>query len=327
MRGESGRVRHRLERISLSLPGEPTVTAVLCIGQAVQDFVFSVDTMPAAASKYRARRFETMGGGPAATAAVAIARLGGHARLAARLGDDSIGDIVLDELTGYGVDCDLVKRLPGRTSSLSAVIVDDGGERMIVNFLDSDMESTPAWLPDSLPDDIDAVLADTRWPEGALHGLKLARDAGVPGVLDGDTPVPQDGDLLRAATHVAFSADGLAGYAGESDPRDALKSVAESTDAFCCVTLGAGGTLYLQGGEPRRIDACRVAVGDTLGAGDVWHGAFALALGEGQASFDALRFASAAAALKVQNGGGRAGAPTRHDVEALMTSYAGEQSA
>lgn len=280
--------------------------------------------MPAAASKYLARHFETMGGGPAATAAVAIARLGGHARLAARLGDDSIGDIVLDELAGYGVDSDLVTRLPGRTSSLSAVIVDDGGERMIVNYLDRDMEPAPTWLPDRLPDEIDAVLADTRWPEGALHGLKLARDAGVPGVLDGDSPVPKDGELLRTATHVAFSADGLADFAGDPDPETALQSVAGTTDAWCCVTLGAGGTLYLEDGQPSRIDAFRVMVGDTLGAGDVWHGAFALALGEGRALLDALRFASAAAALKVQNGGGRAGAPNRREVEAFMTSNAGE---
>ena len=65
------------------------------------------------------------------------------------------------------------------------------------------------WLPQQLPDGVDAVLADTRWPDGALHGFRLARQAGVPAILDADLPVPADGELLRMATHVAFSAAGL----------------------------------------------------------------------------------------------------------------------
>ena len=291
------------------------MASVLCIGHAVQDFVFSVDTMPCAAEKYRASEFESIGGGPAATAAVAIARLGGAAQLAARTGDDAIADVMVAELESYGVDCSLVRRFENHTSSLSAVIVDKGGERLIVNYLDSALGATAAWLPQQLPDNIDAVLVDTRWPEGALHGLQLARHAGVPAVLDADVPVPADGDLLRAATHVAFSETGLTGFCGDADPASALRTVDATTDAWCCVTLGGDGTLYMNDGELRSVAAHKVQVRDTLGAGDVWHGAFALALAEGQSTINATIFASAAAALKVQNGSGRAGCPIRDDVE------------
>jgi sulfofructose kinase len=294
------------------------MATVLCIGQAVQDFVFSVDTMPARADKYRASDFETLGGGPAATAAVAISRLGGAARLAARVGDDMLANIIAAELESYGVDCTLLRRMGGRRSSVSAVLVDSAGERMIVNYLDASMDPDPEWLHAYAPLDIAAVLADTRWPEGALVGLNLARRNGLPAVLDADLPVPRDGELVRAASHVAFSERGLADYSGIESAETALRSVHQQTASWCCVTQGSAGTLVMDDGLLSHVPAFAVSVRDTLGAGDVWHGAFALALAEGESTSDAVHFATAAAALKVQNGSGRAGCATRADVEKFL---------
>src|SRR5512139_1138544 len=109
---------------------------VLCVGHAVQDFVFTVPSLPDRGAKYRATSFTSVGGGPAATAAVAIARLGGRAVLAARVGDDAAADMISAELRGHGVDCSHVRRCAGCASSVSAVIVDARGERMIVNNTD-----------------------------------------------------------------------------------------------------------------------------------------------------------------------------------------------
>ncbi len=302
------------------------MATVLCIGQAVQDFVFSIDAMPTAAEKYRASDFETLGGGPAATAAVAICRLGGTAQLATRVGDDMLANLIAAELESYGVDCTLMRRMGGRRSSVSAVLVDSAGERMIVNYLDDSMEADPEWLHAYAPLDIAAVLADTRWPEGALVGLNLATRNDLPAILDADLPVPKDGELVKAATHAAFSARGLAEYSGIEDAETALRSVHEQTGNWCGVTLGAEGLLMIDDGRLTRVPAFDVAVLDTLGAGDVWHGAFALALAEGQATRDAVTFASAAAALKVKNGGGRAGCATRRDVEEFLSQQSGENT-
>ncbi len=294
---------------------------VLCVGHAVQDFVFRVNPLPARAEKYRSSGFASTGGGPAATAAVAIARLGGAARLAARLGDDAIAAAIEAELRGHGVDCSALRRFAGRQSSLSAVFVDDAGERMIVNHTDPGMPADPAWI-DALPlADVDAVLADTRWPEGASRALARARDAGLPAVLDADVPVPRDGALLGAATHVAFSEPGLRDYAGEGDLPGALQRVARDTGAWCAVTVGADGVLVVDGrpgaetarGALEHMPGFPVNVVDTLGAGDTWHGAFALALAEGATERDAVRGASAAAALKVSRRGGRDALPTRDE--------------
>ena len=295
---------------------------VLCVGHAVQDFVFHVETMPATAAKHRSRAFESVGGGPAATAAVAIARLGGTATLATRLGDDPVADVIVRELERYGVDCTHARRFSGGSSSVSAVLVDARGERLIVNHLDPQLDTAPDWLPDVAELGADAVLADTRWPDGARRGMELARAAGVPGILDADVPVPADPALLAAATHVAFSADGLRSFSGEDSLEPALLAAARTTGAWCCATIGGDGTLVVTNDRVERIAAFDVDVRDTVGAGDVWHGAFALALAEGRTETDALRFAGAAAALKVQNGGTRSGAPDRAELQTFVNSRA-----
>jgi sulfofructose kinase len=298
-----------------------TLGKVLCVGHAVQDFLFSVPEIPSTPEKHRATRFTCVGGGPAATAAVTIARLGGHALLAARVGADAVAGLIEGELMEYGVDCRYLRRFSGCASSVSAVFVDQRGERLIVNYLDRSLPDSPDWLPHPSAIGVRAVLADTRWPAGALAVLQAAREAGLPAVLDADRPIPPDGALLRAATHVAFSHAALSDYTGESDPVRALAQAGLA--GWCCVTVGADGVHVLDRGVHQHLPGFRVPVVDTLGAGDVWHGAFALALAEGQCEADAVRFASAAAALKVQRHGGRAGAPTRAELDAFLSSNPG----
>ena len=311
----------------------PAVAAktVLCVGHAVQDHVYRLSRLPVGGSKNRATGFTSVGGGPAATAAVAIARLGGRARLAARVGDDAVADEIERELRGHGVDCAQLRRFAGRASSRSAVFVDDAGERMIVNHTDPAMPADPAWLAQVDLADVDAVLVDVRWPEGAALMLARARAAGLPAVLDADVPLPPGSALPRAATHVAFSLPGLRDHLGlaadaplEADAcAAALQRIARETGAWCAVTMGAEGVLHGRAGAIVHSPAFRVTAVDTLGAGDVWHGAFALALAEGADETTAVRAASAAAAIKVTRPGGRAGAPTRAERDALLSSTAG----
>lgn len=298
-----------------------SAATVLCVGHAVQDFIFSVPEIPTAAEKHRATAFASAGGGPAATAAVTVARLGGRALLAARIGADPVAALIEAELLDYGVDCRYLRRFPGCASSVSAVFVDQRGERLIVNHLDRSLPAEADWLPYLPATGVRVVLADTRWPAGALATLEAARAAGLPAVLDADRPIPPDGALLRAATHVAFSQDALSDYTGESDPVRAL--VQTGLTSWCCVTVGADGVHVLDRGVHQHLPGFRVPVVDTLGAGDVWHGAFALALAEGQTESEAVRFASAAAALKVQRSGGRAGTPTRAELEHFLSTHPG----
>ncbi|KRE09099.1 hypothetical protein ASE61_02790 [Bosea sp. Root670] len=273
--------------------------------------------MPTRGEKYRSRGLAVVGGGCAGNASVAIARLGGACWLATRLADDLTGDQIVADLAAEGVDAAFARRVAGLRSPVSAILVDAEGERMVISYSDPAMPEDVAWLPSRLPAGAGAVLADTRWGEGALAALKLARAAGVPGVLDGDRRPPHP-DLVGTASHVAFSQQALREISGEDDPRAGLSKVAAGVPTWLAVTLGKEGVLFVEGDEVRHSPAFVVETVDTLGAGDVWHGAFALALAEGQAEPAAIRFASAAAAIKCTRFGGRSGAPRRDEVERFL---------
>ncbi|CAN7739174.1 PfkB family carbohydrate kinase [Bosea sp. LjRoot9] len=293
------------------------MTGVFSLGIATLDYVYSVETMPTRGEKYRSRDLAVVGGGCAGNASVAIARLGGRSWLATRLADDLTGDQIVAELEGEGVDTGFCLRAPGLRSPVSAILVDAEGERMVISYSDPAMPVTTDWLPGSLPEGADAVLADTRWGEGALAALTLARKAGVPGVLDADRKPPHP-DLVATASHVAFSAQALQELSEEDDPRLGLAKIAGNAETWLAVTLGKEGVLFVENGAIAHIPAFPVVAVDTLGAGDVWHGAFALALAEGQGERAAIRFASATAAIKCTRFGGRAGAPRREEVERFL---------
>lgn len=295
------------------------MAGVFCLGIATLDYVYSVETMPTRGEKYRSQDLAVVGGGCAGNAAVAIARLGGSSWLATRLADDLTGDRIVADLAAEGVETGFAYRAPGLRSPVSAILVDAAGERMVISYSDPAMPVATDWLPKRLPDGAGALLADTRWGEGALAALELARAAGVPGVLDADRKPPHP-DLVGTASHVAFSAQALRELSAEDDPRLGLGKVGRDAATWLAVTLGKEGVLFVEDGTIAHIPAFVVETVDTLGAGDVWHGAFALALAEGQGARAAIRFASAAAAIKCTRFGGRAGAPTRQEVDAFLTA-------
>ena len=294
---------------------------VLCVGIAVLDYVFAVDAMPTRPEKHRARDLAVVGGGIAANAAVAVARLGGRAALATRLGKDATGDAIVADLAREGVDCTLAGRFDGLRSPTSAIFVDPQGERLVMSYADPDLPLDPSWLPSRLPAGVKAVLGDTRWQEGAAHLFRLARQAGVPAVLDGDRP-PTVPEAFEFATHVAFSAQGLAEVTRIADPVAGLEALARQTGAWLAVTVGEQGVYFLEDRAVAHQPAFPVASVDTLGAGDVWHGAFALCLAEGMKERQAVRFASAVAALKCTRFGGRTGVPSRAEVQAFLQERA-----
>ena len=278
------------------------VARVLVCGIAVLDHVFAVDALPAGGIKHRAHGLRMVGGGCAANAAVAVARLGGEALLATRLGDDAAGRWLADALGAQGVRL-LAPPVPGAQTPQSAVMVDAAGERMIVNFRGAGLSDAP---PGDLPP-FDAALADTRWGEGARAVLALAAARRLPGVLDGEAPVGLE--EARLASHVVFSAQGLRDFAGKEDLDAALAGA--GLPGHVAYTDGAAGVVW-RGGP--RIAPPAVAVVDTLGAGDVWHGAFALALARGEGLDAASRFANGAAAAKCGRAGGWEAWPVAADL-------------
>ena len=302
----------------------PPEHLVVCVGHAALDLIYRVDALPARPTKVPAQSLTISGGGMAANAACAIVRLGGAARQVATLGDDHFGDLVVDELKSYGVETAGVQRVAGATTSVSSIVVEASGERLIINHRGSALDAAPRDLAGAL-DGAKALLCDPRWPAAAAPLLDRARAAKLPTVHDADVA---DAAILAAlvplAQHVVFSEPGFARWAGHpaESPETAqrLRALVGPRCALAAVTLGERGVLYAHADGVRDMPAFRVDVVETLAAGDVFHGAYALALAEGAAIGDALRFASAAAAQKCRRAGGRAALPDRASVEACLAA-------
>jgi sulfofructose kinase len=294
---------------------------VICVGHAALDRVFSVDSWPAGSGKIAAHRFWESGGGMAANAAAAIARLGGDAVFWGPTGDDAIATAIHAQFVADGVDATYLRAFAGRTSSHSAVIVDDRGERLVVGLRGSALQAPADWLPLEQVAFAGALLADVRWPDGARRALQAARSAGIPAILDAEIAAAEILEALaRAADHVIFSQRGLEAYAG-GDTEGGLRKALANGAKLAAMTSGEAGVRWIESAAPLDVRYCpafAVDTIDTLAAGDVFHGAYALALAEGQRIGDAMRFAAAAAAIKCSRPGGRGGAPVRGEVEVLL---------
>ena len=286
------------------------MNTILCVGRAVWDRIFYVHSLPLVPGKVSALQYKEAGGGPAATAAVTIARLGGNSILWSKVGDDNTGRSIAQELSMYGVDISEICIVPKAKSSVAAVLVDNRGERGIAAYSDCNLYSSTDPLPETLPANTNMILADIRWPEGAHYSFTLAQELSIPTVLDIEkTDYPNLEELISLATYAVFSEDGLKSFTQETDLTLALHKVACVCHGTVCVTVGDKGCVWLEGKIVRTQQSFKVEPIDTTGAGDVFHGALALCLSCNSNFEEAARFASAAAALKCTKSGGREGIP------------------
>ncbi len=279
----------------------------------VQDF-------PAPGAKVHASEFIITGGGCAANAAVAIARLGGRAAFAGPLGgtDDQVSNRIVADLIAEGIDCGGAVRVDGATASVSLILLDAEGEKTIATRRGAQLGKARPADAGKLVADVDAVLVDNRFPEFVTAVCRAAQARKIPIVIDFDLTTKPDDPLLKLGTHVVSSAEALHGTTGLTDYGAGLRRLAEHVSGFLATTDGPNGVYWLDNGALRHMPAFKVKAIDSLGAGDAFHAGFTLALAEGRALPDVMRFASATAALKCTHFGGGAGAARRAEVDEFL---------
>ncbi len=300
--------------------------AVICLGATVFDRVLAVENFSSVGVKMRASRWEERGGGPAATAAIAIARLGLRVSLWSRLGDDHEGEAMLHALAESGIDIAHARIVEGATTLQCVVMVDNAGERLIIGHpANGSIRGDDSELLRPLPAAVaraTSVLADVSWVSGAETLFSAARHHRVPSVLDGDLGRgdPQLLERLSAlADYSVYSQVGWSVLTGLDGPDlAAMRALRHRTGTLPAVTMGEQGSFWLIDGELRHVPAMPVAIADTTGAGDVFHGAFAAGLAEGRDVLASAAFAAATAALKCQLGDGWKGMPARDAVDRLI---------
>ncbi len=299
-----------------------TPPRILCIGIPVRDLTFRVGSVPARGSKENASHFDEICGGNALNAAIGIVRLGGRASICGPMGDagETSSRYIFDKLAHEGIETRHIVHMPGLVTPISAVMVDPSGERTIVTFRDPGLWKVRLPDTDELLDDCSAILTESRCAEFCTGLCAEARRRGIPVIVDADRAMSLREGLLTASSHLVFSSEPLQETANVADDGEALKKISRLTLSFLAGTRGAQGTIWLdEKGQLQQTPAFPVHTVDTLGAGDVFHGAFALAITENQDIPSALRFASAAAALKCTRFGGAFAAPQRAEVLELLS--------
>ena len=294
---------------------------ILCIGMPVRDLTFRVRGVPARGSKENATHFEEISGGNALNAAISIVRLGGRASICGPMGDvrETSSRYMFDKLAHEGIDARHIVHMPGLVTPISTIMIDPSGERTIVTFRDPELWKVRLPHPDVLLEDCAAILTESRCAEFCTDLCAEARRRDIPVIVDVDRAMSLREGLLTASSHLVFSSEPLQETADVTDDGAALKKIAKLTSSFLAGTRGPQGTIWLDElGHLQETAAFPVHTVDTLGAGDVFHGAFALAITENQEIRQALRFASAAAALKCTRFGGAFAAPQRAEVEQLL---------
>ncbi len=291
---------------------------VLCVGHASYDLIFSVPRHPAADEKIFADAFLACGGGPAANAAVIVARLGLRSAFAGYLGEDVYGQLHARELEGEGVDISCLAR-GARPTPLSAVLVKPDGLRALVNYKG---ETRP--LPE---DGIDfsrvrpkVILFDGHEPHLSVPLAATARAEGIPLVLDAGSLHEGTRALVKQVDYLVASEKFAAQWLGTADEKAALSQLAEQAPVVV-ITLGERGLIWRKEGENGSLPAFPVQAIDTTGAGDAFHGAFAAALAKAMPWPALLRYASAAGALCCQRVGARPGLASAGEINAFLSHH------
>ena len=262
------------------------------------------------------------GGGPAATATVAAARLGVSAAFIGMTGDDEPGKWIVRDFESEKVSTEAMMIRKGHTSAIAYCWIDaPTGKRSV------------AWTRGNLPElkaeevNLDLVRQakilhlDGHNPAAALAAAKAAHEKNIPVLLDAGTLRDGVRELLPFVTILIASELFARQYSGEDDLKKAIFKLAEVGAEVTGVTMGKEGSMTLDNGKILHCPAFRIDPVDTTGAGDVYHAGFGVRYLETHDLMDCMRFASAVSAIKCLKLGGRAGIPTRAQVDEFLKSH------
>ena len=286
---------------------------VLVCGRSTIDIIMRLDRFSDQPIKQFASEFKQTVGGPAANAAIAIARHGGDVQLKTKMGSDQFAQILTERLVNENIKILSDDRKNNSRSSVSVVLIDKTGERQTINFGGGGFEFPNKLEGISVPD---IVLADNRYPTLTKAAIDFANTNDISAVIDAEAPF--DAKDVRGATHIAFSMQGFRSYLTSGTIENDLHKAQRELQAWLCVTDGSNGVWVANQKQVYRIPSFLVKTADTVGAGDIWHGVFSLQLARGQAEEEAVRYANAAAALKCRKFGGIDSCPYINETEEFL---------
>lgn len=315
---------------------------VAVVGSYNQDFAWRVDRFNAP-GETRLGRFRTGPGGKGSNQAIGCARLGAATRLVAALGRDALGEQAAALFAREGIDARIQHHADLATGS-AAILIDAAGQNMIVVDPGANAGLSVAHVEAERAAIASARVLLTQQevaPAATRRALELAGAAGTLRIHDPAPALPVGLAAPLADIDVLTPNEGefaqlLAQHAGLALSADALHALPDAELHALCrrlpvpslvLTLGARGVFASHAarapgagdGGFERVEARRVEVRDTTGAGDAFSAGLATALAEGRGFSEALRFAAAAGALQVQRPGAAGAMPTRAELDRVRT--------
>ena len=299
---------------------------VLGLGCVAVDDLLFITTWPPQDTKTPVRRRERHCGGLTATALVTVARLGLRAAYAGVLGDDELSRFVLETLRREHIHTGNTAIVRGARPVESAIVVDEtAGTRNIFYSTEGVIGAGPRHPAEKVIRASRVLFVDRFGMAGMIRAARVAQAAGIPVVADlENSDVPRFRELFRLADHLIVSREFALRQTGADHPAAAVaRLLVEGRRKVVVVTCGEQGCWFQQNDWrlPSFHPAFRVAVIDTTGCGDVFHGAYAAGLAAGLPLVERIQMASAAAALKARRAGGQAGIPTRRAVAAFLRKH------
>jgi ribokinase len=294
---------------------------IAVLGSANMDLVVTVDRAPGRGETVHGSAFHTVPGGKGANQALAAARAGGTVSFGGAVGADAHGAQIRSLLAGEGVDVSGL--VTADATGTAHITVDASGANSIVVVPGAN--ATVRSLTDAHRSAIahaDVLLLQLELPMAAVvEAARFARSSGVATVLTPSPVVALPDALLDATDLIVANEHEVVALAGGVEPIAAAQLLARA-GRDVLVTLGAAGVVYVQAGAPAlSVPAFPVEVVDTTAAGDTFVGAFAVDRADGADLADALRWASAAAALAVQRLGASASMPRRAEIDAFLLRH------
>jgi ribokinase len=286
------------------------------IGQCSLDYLGRIDDYPPADTKCEFSGLVIQGGGPVATALVALSRWGLSCAIAGVIGDDAFGRMIETSLRDEGIDTSSLVVRPNGTSQFAYIVVEPkAGRRTIFWQRPTGTPLKPYEISEDKIRTATILHTDGLLIEASLHACRIAHQAGIPVIVDAGTLREGMLDLASLSDYFIASETFARQFWKNGSPLDACAMLLEHGPSLAAVTLGAAGYVARYGNTVISKPAYPVASVDTTGCGDVFHAGFIFGLVSGWDYEMCLDFAAWAAAQVSLQMGGRKGIPTLSEIE------------
>jgi ribokinase len=302
---------------------------ILVIGPSNTDMIIKLERLPTPGETIVGGDFATAGGGKGANQAVQCARLGADVILLARIGKDPFGDRSVEQFRKEGIDTSFIIRDEEHHSGIALIFVDKKGENMIAvapgsnSYLSGEdvKRAREAFRLSS------TLLIQLEIPlEPVETAVNLAKEEGLTVLLNPAPAQPLPPSVLQNIDILVpneTEAKILCGFPPDAEisPKELGKMLLGKGVKKVIITLGSKGAMYMDGEEMFEVPAFKVESVDTTAAGDSFCGALAVAIAEGKGMREAIRFASACAAISTTRLGAQPSLPYRKEVEEFLSKY------